>query len=434
MKNQIKTTSRTREIVFSNWDRIVTMIARKLPISIIAKEVGVSRRTIFRVLKELNLSVIDIQKAYEEYKMSKEKKIMEKMEKVKAPPTDFQQFKELPIIKEFIRYCISRRRVSRRAVSSYVGILYRICKELMIHPSDLNKEIIEKWLDNIISNLGELIREESYAQRISNIISVLRTFADFRGFSIAHKTTEYSGIWNVYFDINDRRNLVKLAYEMFDKETADFVVTMMEFYFYTGCRARAILTIHDVKEHDNVVEIWVREKGKKKQYTWKKIIHKELWIRLKKYLPFTERKLKTLRKLLVKLYCRYFNIDKELANKVVKSTLFGIYHYRAKVNNKYIEKIIETPLTSEVLKELEERVGIEKARLVYYALRHSLHIWRHTFAISMLEATGYNYEVVSVLGGWIKVNVLERVYGKLEYDKAFQLAFGKFERKPFKFI
>ena len=434
LKNQIQRTSRPRQLIYENWDRIITMIARKISIEIIAKEIGVSRRTLFRVLSELNISTKDIIEAYENYRKAKEQKLIARMEKVKAPPTDYEQFKTLPIIKEFEKYCVSRRRISKKVVSKYVSILYRTCKELMVHPEELSKEVIEKYLDNLISSLGELIREESYAQAVSNIISVFRTWGDFRGFNIAHKTTEYSGIWSVYFDLEDRRNLVKLAYEILNKEDADFVTTMMEFYFRTGCRAKAITTIFDIKEHDRKVELWVKEKGKKKEYTWKKFIPKELWVRVRKYLPMTEKKLAKLRRLLVKLYCRYFNIDKELANKVIKATLFGVYHYRAKLNGKYIEKIIETPLTSEVLKELQERVGIERARLVYYALRHCIHIWRHTFAISMLEATNYNYEVVAVLGGWVKVNVLERVYGKLEYDRAYQIAFGEFKPKPFRFI
>jgi len=434
LKSKIQESSRQRVLVKENWDRIITMIARKISIEIIAKEVGVSRRTIFRVLSELGISTTDIVRAYEEMKKAKEKKLMVRMEKVKAPPSGFENFKKLPIIQEFVKYCLSRRRVSKKAITSYLGILYRACKDLMVHPSDLSKEIIEKYLDELIARLGELIREESYAQRVSNIISVFRTWSEFKGFSIGHKTTEYSGVWNVYFDLEDRRNLVNLAYEIFNKEDADFVTTFMEFYFRTGCRAMAVTKIFNVKENNDTVELWVKEKGKKKEYTWKKIIPKELWLRVKKYLPMTEDKVKKLRRMLVKLYAKYFGLSSEIVNEIKKSTLLGIRHYVAKLNGKYVEKVLETPLTSEVIKKLEEIVGIEKARLVYYAIRHCIHIWRHTFAISMLEATNYNYEVVAVLGGWVKVNVLERVYGKLEYDKAYAIAFGKFESKPFTFI
>lgn len=433
LKDKIRITSRQRLIIKENWERIIQMVGRKVPMDIISREIGVSERTIWRVLRELNLSTSQIVKAYEEMRETKEKKVLEKMEKIKAPPTSFEAFKQLPIINDFVKYCIGRRRISRSAISRYISVIYRICKEVMVHPEHLGKEVIEKYLDEMISNLGELIREESYAQAISNLISILRTWSAFRGFTITHKTVEYTGIWNVYFDLEDRRNLVKLAYEMYPKEIADYVVTLMEFYFMTGSRARAVTTIFDVKEQNDYVEIWVKEKGKKKQYIWKKIIPKNLWVRLKRYLPMSEKDLKRLRVYLIKLYARYFGVD-DLLKKIRQSTLFGVRYVKVKKNGKYIEKTVETPLSSKVLEELQQKIGIEKARLCYYSIRHPLHIWRHTFAIEMLNFTGYNYEVTAVLGGWVKVNTLERIYGKLTIDKAFAIAFGRFEKKPFRFI
>ena len=434
LNQRIKVKSRKREIVKQNWKRIVTNIARKVPADVIANEIGVGERTIWRVLEELGISTKDIIRAYEEHQKKKEEKILEKVEKVKAPPTDLESFKKLPIIEEFKKYCISRRRVSPKVVNSYIATLYRACKELNVHPEFLNKELIEKYLDDMIVSLGELIREESYAQKVSNIISVFRTWADFRGFSISHKTTEYTGQWNVYFELNERREMVELARKMFPKDVSEYVTLMMELYFRTGSRAKAFSKIVDVKVSDSRVEIWVKEKGKKKEYTWKKIIPKELYERVKRYLPLSERNLNKLRMYLVRLYAKYYGIPFDMVKKIKQSTLMGVRMLVYKKNGEYVEKVIEVPSTKEVLEELKQLVGLERARKVYYAIRHPLHIWRHTFAISMLEATGYNYEVVAVLGGWVKVNTLERVYGKLEYDKAYAIAFGEFKPKPFRFI
>jgi integrase len=42
-----------------------------------------------------------------------------------------------------------------------------------------------------------------------------------------------------------------------------------------------------------------------------------------------------------------------------------------------------------------------------------IHIWRHTFALDCLEATGWNYELVASLGGWKNTNILKEHYGKM---------------------
>ena len=41
------------------------------------------------------------------------------------------------------------------------------------------------------------------------------------------------------------------------------------------------------------------------------------------------------------------------------------------------------------------------------------HIWRHTFAQDMLEATNYNYEIVASIGGWKSTLVLKNHYGEI---------------------
>ena len=49
-----------------------------------------------------------------------------------------------------------------------------------------------------------------------------------------------------------------------------------------------------------------------------------------------------------------------------------------------------------------------------------IHIWRHTFAQEMLEASGHNYELVASLGGWKNTNVLKNHYGKMSDTKRLE--------------
>jgi len=418
-------------MIYENWERIITMIARRLSMDLIAREIGVSERTLWRTLKELGISTKDIQNAYEEMKKAKEQKIMLKMEKIKAPPTSWSQFKELAISKEFIKYCVGLRRTKKEVAIRYLSIIYKVCKDLMIHPTELNNELIEKWYSDLVTELGELSREPSVALRLSEFISAFRVFGEFKGFSVRLKTKEYKGKWNVYFTKEDRKALVKLAYEVFNKEDADFITTIMETMFRTGMRAKALTKISNVKEIDREIQFEILEKGKQEQYLWIKRIPKDLWIRLEKYLPITDKKLDKIRKMLVKLYAKYFGLNKEMVKKIKSATLFGIKHIVyvkkkdkngrfAKGGKEYVEKVIETPKVSEVLRELRETLKYNE-KLVFYAIRHPLHIWRHTFAIEMLNATGWNYSVVAKLGGWVKEQTLANVYGILEYEVAYKI-------------
>ena len=304
----------------------------------------------------------------------------------------------------------------------------------MVHPSDLTKEHIEKWLDDLISSLGELIREPTVEHLVSGIISALRVYAEFRGFTITHKTTEYTGLWSVYFDVKDRYYLLKIAKETLRKEDFEFISAIMRMYFETTCRAKALTKISNVTVHNSEVSFEVEEKGKKRTYTWNKTVHRDTWEMFRKYYPITENTLKhRIRTLLVKIYARYFKVPKDVVEDVKKSTILGIRRIVYKKNGKYYEEVQEVPTTKEMLAKLKEIVK-EREKLVYYALRHQIHIWRHTSAISMLQQCDWNYSIVAVLGGWAKTNVLERVYGKLEYSKARQILMKKYVPKPFAFL
>jgi len=67
------------------------------------------------------------------------------------------------------------------------------------------------------------------------------------------------------------------------------------------------------------------------------------------------------------------------------------------------------------------------------------HIWRHTAAQDMLEATNYNYELTAEVLGWISVDMLKKYYGRINeetVDKGFAQAVGMqvvWKRRKFRF-
>ncbi len=60
---------------------------------------------------------------------------------------------------------------------------------------------------------------------------------------------------------------------------------------------------------------------------------------------------------------------------------------------------------------------IVKPLLIEAGLRYKefppTHIWRHTFAQEGLKATGYKYELVASLGGWVNTSILKKHYGEM---------------------
>ena len=409
--------------VKERWKDVVRMSAL-LSANEVAMKLGVSERSFWNFLKAINVNYSEMQaisKAYQDLqKLTREEKLKAKEEIAKILPDKWSAFKELEVIKAFIKYVTSRREAKEAVAKGYVGKLFRICKDLGKHPETLTKEDLEKWLEDFRSQLGDLGREPEYAQAFSELVKICRVFAEFRGYTITFKTKEYKGQWSIYFDKEARRRLAEMASEE--------LRAIMEFYFYTGMRRKAILRIENIKTNGNYVTFEVKEKGKRETYTWKKRVSKELWERVKKYLPRTEKDLETIEKELIKLYAKFFGIDKDLLRRIKEATLFG---YRmVRIGDQEI--IMETPKISDILAELRQR-GYENEKLIYYALRHPLHVWRHTFAMSALKATGYNYEIVAKIGGWVKVDTLRYVYGQLEYEDAWAIFEGKYQPEPFTF-
>jgi len=46
-------------------------------------------------------------------------------------------------------------------------------------------------------------------------------------------------------------------------------------------------------------------------------------------------------------------------------------------------------------------------------VHQTCHIWRHTFAQDLLEATNWNYDLVASIEGWISTDTLKKHYGKM---------------------
>ena len=68
-----------------------------------------------------------------------------------------------------------------------------------------------------------------------------------------------------------------------------------------------------------------------------------------------------------------------------------------------------------------------------YALAHPIHVWRHTAANDLLEATEWNLMIVAKRLGWKNPSMIVNVYGDM--DKAALLKISGYNTgfKPAKF-
>jgi Phage integrase family. len=86
----------------------------------------------------------------------------------------------------------------------------------------------------------------------------------------------------------------------------------------------------------------------------------------------------------------------------------------------------------EILREAYEAVlpeGLTKR----YALEHPFHVWRHTAANDLLEASNYNLMLVAQKLGWKNVQMIVNVYGTMDKQMLLKLSGYNIEYQVAKF-
>jgi site-specific recombinase XerD len=182
-----------------------------------------------------------------------------------------------------------------------------------------------------------------------------------------------------------------LIQRMADKRDVKYleVLGICKFNFSTGTRISASLAFNFSKhQYELTPAKWMFEildkgsRGKKKR--WEKILMGDLLDHFKEYcskrfdIPFDE-------------------LEAELP--LVTDHLFPSFiDERGRVRDDRVRRIV-------------------KPLLIEAGLRYKefppTHIWRHTFAQEGLKATGYKYELVASLGGWVNTSILKKHYGEM---------------------
>jgi len=383
-------------VLKQNWRAIVYDICSGLAAHDIATKYDIGERSFWSFLKLLDTSMKDIQEACREEeefkKMTKLEKLQKKQERLKILPTSLDDFRKLEIIQELERQ-LRLKNDTEESIRRNVKAIYELCMFKAKHPEDVTIDDVLEFLDfkriEWQENKKDLRKQEVLSQFSVLYISPLRVWCKYRGLPIppALTTVEYHSPYRrVRITVEQRYQILRWIKENYHKEY-DMVRAVLIFLYETGSRANTLRKVQFLESEEfgqNVYYAITEEKGKRAQIRWEKPINSKWYGYIKGRLPLTLREIRKVKRILLEAY-----------------------------NN--------------VLPE-----GITK----YYALRHPFHVWRHTAANDLLEASNYNLMLVAQKLGWRNVQMIVNVYGTM--DKAMLLRLSgydvKYEAAKFEFL
>ena len=374
-----------------NWKSIVYDVCSGLSASDIATKYQIGRMSFFRFLQKIGISLSEIQKACkaeEEFKkMTKQEKLRKKMERMKVLPSSIEEFKKLPIIEEYIRQ-MRLKGDTDQAIYRNIKFIYEVCRFAGKMPEDVTIDDIMNFIDAKrleLSEKGKDLRSQNELANFStDYISPARMWAKYRGLPIppALTTVEYHSPYRkVRITVEYRYKILKWLKENEDLLrrhglSYEKVRAALIFLYETGSRRSALMNVQFLETEEfgvKVVYAITEEKGKRARIRWEKPINPKWWPYIRGHLPLTSSEVLALLKILKKAY----------------------------------EEVLPDGLTKR------------------YAMNHQLHVWRHTAANDLLEASGYNLMLVAQKLGWKNVQMIVNVYGTM--DKAMLLKLSGYD-------
>jgi len=370
----------------ANWKSIIYDICSGLAAHDLAAKYGsFSERSFWNFLKKLGLDFSDIKEACkkeEEFKrMTRLEKIQKKMERLKILPSNFEDFRKIELIQELEKQ-LRLKGDTEAQIQRVSKAIFELCLFVGKHPEDITIDDVLNFVDakrlEWMEKGKDLRAQHVLAQFSSQYISPLRVFAAFRGLPIppALSTTEYySPYRKVRITVEYRYKLLKWLKENYPEEY-DTLRAVLIYLYETGSRASALTSVQFLETEEfgvKVIYSITEEKGKKARIRWEKPINPKWYKYIKGRLPLTKSEVEKIRRILREAY-------------------------------------------EAVLPE-----GITKR----YALEHGFHVWRHTAANDLLEASNYNLMLVAQKLGWKNVQMIVNVYGTM--DKAMLLKLSGYE-------
>jgi len=343
----------------------------------LAKHLGVARATVYRRLQQTSAN--EINEALGKFFDAE----------LKPAQMQYEVFKKIPEINDFYETLRFKRDNSAKYSNDMARGIFRVCLNLNRKPSALTPE-------NTAELVLKLKRKEVNSLGIHETRKALRAWFTFKGISAqrltdlgidarAHRIGEdrsmarlsrahrarFMGVLREAVQRNwfSRDGLYRLRFAE-DHVLAASVLELPRFLYYTGTRVRAALAVKwgsSVKFEADAVTIRVVDKGRHGGITWfKKLIGEPL----ETFLAFYEK-----------------------AGFPERGCIFPL-EYDA-TRNFFIECYMKAGIAEWLWRGMP------------------FHVWRHTAAQDLLEASDWNYGLVASVLGWESVQTLKQHYGRM---------------------
>jgi len=380
-------------------------------VTTLAKKLNVSRVTIYTRLEEIPRKKID-------------KILMTLADSTLTPAEmDYSVFEQIPIVQRYREILMYNRKVSHGYIKQRIRSLHKICCVLKIHPQHLDQEHIEECSILIAKvERGEITTATRYGTQRMGVDSTKKTFRSW--FQLMHAlSAEYLTTKGITSNFQEpKRSRARLTREhrtafmkVLEQKTRsnwtckkgarrgsikfgdepglrERMLLLPKAYYYWGSRKKATLQarIQEMQWHNPIA---IQKVTDKCNIEWRKRTAGELLTEFKQL--------------------------HEILGKLKQGRWFPF-------NDKAV---------AELFKECYEEAGIPEN--LWRGM--PIHIWRHTAAQDMLEATNYNYELVAEVLGWVSIDMLKKYYGRISeetIDKGFAQAVGmqvEWKRREFRF-
>jgi len=366
----------------------------------LAHHLNCTRMTIYRKIEQIPHEQIEA--------------IFQELAESELKPIEMQWevFLQLPEIQEYDRM-LSRSQISTEYKYSLLRGIYNLAKYLKKRPRSLDVDFIETLSDTLLGLKDRKITVQGLNSE-ADFRKIVRGWYIYHGISGQLLTSKgiggqqgkgYGTRATDRINIKQRKEFLKCLQQVLTEEGYENEIPVWEslayWLFYTGTRITASLNVNieairwngEIENIQTIGKALVLDKGRHRKGRTK-------WIKL------IAGSLKT--KIIENLACRGNPQQGLLFKGLSKSRVRKTF-----------------------------RKAYERANIVVH---QPAHIWRHTSAQELLDATDWNYEVVGSILGWKDTKTLKECYGKMGEsirEKALKKAMGipiEEEPKYFRFL
>ena len=365
----------------------------------LAEKLECNRRTIYRKIEQIPHEQIEA--------------IFQELAESELKPIEMQWevFRELPEIQEYEKM-LRKSKVSPEYKNSLMRGIYNLAKYFKKRPRNFDLDFIEKLSDTLLAlNDGKI--QVSGINSESHFRKTVRAWYIYHGISGKLLTSKgiggeqgkgYGTRATDRINIKQRKEFLKSLHQVLTEDGYEKQIPVWDsltyWLFYSGTRITASLNVNiesirwngDIENIQTIGKVLVLDKGRHRKGRTK-------WIKL---------------------------IAGSLKTKIIKNL--------ASRGNPQQGSLFNLPIRQvrTIYKKAYERANI--------VVHQPAHIWRHTAAQELLDATDWNYEVVGSILGWKDTKTLKECYGKMGEsirEKALKKAMGiPIEEKPkyFRFV